>query len=323
MRFQQDLQVAVRDRQRRLLTEHFESAGHQIRLVADWIASQSTLVHLLNDAAKVEPELDVERLASEVLADRELRWSTKTEEGQATVIWAIMRHIASEVTEAPANARNLYLLGHGSLVNGWRQFAERILSPLFDYLLEQITQYSSVLHTIERYVHIVEWFTRSDLFSRYETRRSTGEELYNDDLQRFLYEDGGYITHAKVRSASGEADLTGGLDTVDPLICEGKIFDARGVPYIANGVHQIVKYAHDQRKSSAYLVIFNLTDKLLQFETGDSLTDWPSQLLVAGVTVNIVTVRALPPQQTASKSGRATIVKVGADQLTNPDSLLE
>lgn len=43
-------------------------------------------------------------------------------------------------------------------------------------------------------------------------------------MQRFLFLDGGYITQAKARSASGETDLLGGLDTDDPLICEGKLF---------------------------------------------------------------------------------------------------
>jgi hypothetical protein len=148
-----------------------------------------------------------------------------------------MRRIASDVATQPNNPL-FYTLGMSrGIQECWREFVERIISPLFDYLLERLAQYSSVLHTLERYVHVVEWFTRGDLHAQYKERCATGEEVYNDDLQRFLYEDGRFVTHAKVRSASREADLTGGLNTVDPLICEGKLFDSRGVRYLANGVH--------------------------------------------------------------------------------------
>ncbi|WP_338933255.1 hypothetical protein WEB32_34900 [Streptomyces netropsis] len=63
--------------------------------------------------------------------------------------------------------------------------------------------------------------------------------------QKFL--EGDHITHAKPRSASGEADLIGDLDGRDPLVCDGKIFDGsgRGKGYLVKGVHQIIKYAHD------------------------------------------------------------------------------
>lgn len=75
----------------------------------------------------------------------------------------------------------MLILGHGNLAEGWREYAERVISPLFDYLLENLTQYSTALHTIERYKHITEWFTRENLYAAYMQRKATGEELYNDD----------------------------------------------------------------------------------------------------------------------------------------------
>jgi hypothetical protein len=49
------------------------------------------------------------------------------------------------------------------------------------------------------------------------------------------------ITHTKARSASGEADVVGDVDTDDPLICEGKIFDGRspGKSYFAKGLNRV------------------------------------------------------------------------------------
>jgi hypothetical protein len=277
---------------------------------------------VLLEAANAEPDLDIPSFVDPILSTaRDLHWPSRTEGGQVTLIWAAMQRIAANTSSRPGETR-FYTLGtNRGIQESWREFAERVISPLFDYLLERLTQYSSVLHTLERYVHVVEWFTRTELYGRYHERTATGEEVYNDDLQRFLYQDGGFATHAKVRSASGEADLTGGLDTVDPLICEGKLFNSRGVRYIANGVHQVVKYAHDYRKVAAYLVIFNLTDKLLQFETEEQPGQWPASVRIAGVQVNLIVVRAKPPSTTASKSGRANVVTVTPAMLKNPDAI--
>lgn len=320
MKYQHDLQVAVRERQRRLLTEHFRSAGHQVALVKRWIESQPQLISIIREAASVEPDLDVDTLHTQVVRRDDVHWPSRTEAGKTSLIWAIMCDIEKAAELTDRNRPLMLVVGHGNLPDGWREYAERVLLPLLDYLLENLAQYSTALHAIERYQHITEWFTRASLYAAFKQRTSTGEELYNDDLQHFLYRDAGYVTHAKVRSASGEVDLTGGIDTVDPLICEGKLFDQRGVRYIASGVHQLVQYAHDQQKSRAYLVIFNLTSKLLEFEFRGENAEWPPQLEVAGVTVNLIVVRALPPTTTASKSGRASIVRVTAEQLTDPDS---
>ena len=58
MRYQQDLQVSIRERLRRLVTADPEDAGHEIRLVTDWIDEQPALRAVLAEAGQAEPELD-------------------------------------------------------------------------------------------------------------------------------------------------------------------------------------------------------------------------------------------------------------------------
>ena len=72
----------VRERQRRLLTEHFENGGVQIRLVTLWIASQPALFAILHEAATGEPDLDVPEAAASVINARYLQWPSQTEESQ-------------------------------------------------------------------------------------------------------------------------------------------------------------------------------------------------------------------------------------------------
>ncbi|SDP26082.1 hypothetical protein SAMN04487981_14315 [Streptomyces sp. cf386] len=183
-------------------------------------------------------------------------------------------------------------------------------------------QKAASLHTLERYRTRIEWFDREELYTRFKANLATGEEVYNLDLQRFLFLEGDHVTHAKPRSASGEADLIGDLDGRDPLVCDGKIFDgsSRGKGYLVKGLHQIVKYAHDYGQHTAYLVIYNITDKLLELPTDGTPGAWPPYTEISGVRVYFIHVRVLPPTTTASKAGKATRVTLTRDDLTNPDT---
>jgi hypothetical protein len=107
----------------------------------------------------------------------------------------------------------------------WREFAERILRPLFDYLDERIGAESSVLYVLERYVRRVEWFDREDLYRRAMVDAQKVEEVYDADLRRFLFSEGINMPFSQAKSASGLSDVLSELDTDDPLACEVKVFD--------------------------------------------------------------------------------------------------
>jgi hypothetical protein len=235
-----------------------------------------------------------------------------------------MQHIADEERAGRGGEATLrYLFAfNGDLNDQTRELAERVFAPLFDFLGECVGAESSVLYILERYVRRVEWFDRGGLHERFKADTRNGEEVYNLDLQRFLFLEGNYITYAKPRSASGEADVIGDLDTDDPLVCDGKIFDGdgRGKSYLGKGFNQIVQYAQDHQKNVAYLVVFNITGRSLQFPTDGTPGTWPPYIEMSGVRVYLVAVRALPPQATASKLGKASPFIATRDDLVNPDA---
>jgi hypothetical protein len=322
--------VKLRQRFRVLLTTGFSTAAHEVRLTVEWIENQPALRAILAEAALVEPDLDFDAFYNSFHhMQGRLRWPNTTEEGRATVVWDLMkRHAAADrAGHDRAEAATMHYahgvgFGTSNLTGMWHPFVERVIQPLIDFLDERVGSQSSVLFVLERYVRIIEWFDRSALHTAFEADRANGEEVYNLNLQRFLFQEGGYITHAKARSASGEADLIGGLDTDDPLVCEGKLFDSRGKSYLARGFHQVIKYAHDYNQRVAYLVVFNMTDRLLQFPTDGPAGAWPPYVEMAGVRVYFVGVRALPPAATASKAGKATTVTLTRDDLSDPDAAL-
>ncbi|MET7549744.1 hypothetical protein ABZS95_38270 [Streptomyces sp. NPDC005479] len=324
MKYQQRLQVAVRERLRKLMTAPFSSAGHEVHLAVTWIKNQPALRGLLEEAARKEPELDREKFQTGLSRSGRFFWPSRTEEGRATLVWELMQDVAKADAEDPEAGWRI-ASGYSTQRNmqdSWREFAEDILQPFFDFLSERVGVESSILHTLERYRTRIEWFDREELYTRFEADRANGEEVYNLDLQRFLFLEGDHITHAKPRSASGEADLIGDLDGRDPLVCDGKIFDGqgRGKGYLVKGLHQIIKYAHDYGQHTAYLVIYNITDKLLELPTDGTPGSWPPYTELTGVRIYFIHVRVLPPTTTASKAGKATRVTLTRDDLTNPDT---
>ncbi|MGW3451347.1 hypothetical protein [Streptomyces sp. NPDC001076] len=324
MKYQQRLQVAVRERLRKLMTAPYSSASHEVHLAVTWINSQPALTGLLEEASQAEPGVDRERFRAGMTRTSRFVWPSRTEQGRATLVWEVMQDIASKEASNPDVGLQT-AIGYSMQQrhqDSWREFAEDILQPLFDYLSERVGAESSILHTLERYRTRVEWFDREELYARFDADRANGEEVYNLDLQRFLFLEGDHITQAKPRSASGEADLVGELDGHDPLVCDGKIFDgsSRGKGYLVKGLHQIIKYAHDYGQHTAYLVIYNITDKLLELPTDGTPGAWPPYTELADVRVYFIHVRVLPPTTTASKAGKATRVALTHDDLTNPDT---
>ena len=331
MRYQQDLQVSLRDRLRRLLVAPGEDASHEVRLVTDWIAQRPALRAILAEAERAEPGLDHEGLVSALRQGggglgRSFRWPSQTDESRATLIWCLMRRIAAEDQDGTMGTQIVLTYARavksGSNINDtWREFAERILRPLFDYLDERVGTESSVLYTLERYVRRVEWFERDELHQRYLANRQNGEGVYNLDLRKFLFSEGINMPFSEAKSASGLSDVLTDLDTDDPFVGEVKLFDGdnHGKRELATGVNQATQYAQDWRKSTGYLIIINLSGRQLELPTDGPQGGWPPYLDLGGIRVYLITVRALPTP-TASQQGRPRPVSVTREDLINPDT---
>jgi len=332
MRYQQDLQVSLRERLRRLMVVGCEDASHEVRLVTGWIDQQPALRAVLAEAERAEAGLHPDALVSALQGGgsglgRQFRWPSQTESGRTCLIWHLMRRIAaddSDGTDSPRIVINYAhaVTDHSNMNDMWRAFAERILRPLFDYLGERIGAESSVLYVLERYVRRVEWFDRDDLYARAMEDTRKVEEVYDTDLRRFLFSEGINMPFSQAKSASGLSDVLTDLDTDDPLVCEVKIFDGdnRSKRHLASGVNQAIHYASDYAKQVAYLLIINLSGRSLSLPSEDDPKIWPPRITVAGIRVYLIGVRALPPTASASKLGKPAPVGITYDDLVDPDA---
>lgn len=329
VRYQQDLQVALRDRYRRLMVVGFADISHEIRVVTNWITSQPALRAILMEAERGEPELDFDAWEQSLVQHSgERLWPTETEAGRASLIWRLMRHIAdAEVAgEAyPVQGYAFALSEGGDLNDSTRTFAQRVLQPLFDFLTEQVGAESSLLYVLERYVRRIEWFDRDELYAKYMEDTRTGEAVYDKDLRKFLFGEGINMPFSQAKSASGLSDVLSELDTDDPLVCEVKLLDGegRGKRHLASGVNQVVQYAQDYGKNAAYLVVINLSGRSLELPSDGPSDEWPPHVELAGVRVHLIAVRALPPTASASKQGRAAPITISRADLVDPDAAYE
>jgi len=329
VRYQQDLQVALRDRYRRLMVASFEDISHEIRLVINWITTQPALRAILAEAERGEPELDFDAWEQSLMQySGERLWPTGTEAGRASLIWRLMRRVADAEAAGerfPVQGYALALSEGGDLNDETRTFVQRVLQPLFDFLSEQVGAESNLLYVLERYIRRIEWFDRDELYAKYMEDTRTGEKVYDKDLRKFLFAEGINMPFSQAKSASGLSDVLSELDTDDPLVCEVKLVDgeSRGKRHLASGVNQVVQYAQDYGKKTAYLVVINLSGRSLELPSDGPSDAWPPHLELAGVRVHLIVVRALPPTASASKQGRAAPITISRADLIDPDAAYE
>ena len=202
-----------------------------------------------------------------------------------------------------------------------REFTKKVVQHLFDFLGESLGGASEILYLLERYKRKVEWFDRTELFKAYEADTQHGEAVYDTHLRKFLFDSGIDNPFTQSRGPSGETDVLADLDTDDYLVCEVKLFDGKnkGKREIATAVNQAVQYAQDYAKNLAYVVAVDLSGRGLDFPSDAPKSEWPPRIRVAGVSVHLIAVRALP-SATASKLGKSKPVTFSTKDLTDPDA---
>ncbi|MEO3786965.1 hypothetical protein ABGB12_26885 [Actinocorallia sp. B10E7] len=314
------------ERYHRLERADYADVGVELGMFHAWASQQPLLQGILEEAATAEEDLDVEAFINLLRTNRTFYWTSKTEGGRATLIWKWIEHALEQ--DKTANDPSKFTLGwtngvsvERNLTHRWRDFADRVLKPLFQYWLDRINSASNTIYVLERYVRRVEWFERERLHAEATADTQKMEEVYDRDLRKFLFNEGINMPYSQAQSPAGTSDVLFGLDGDDPFVGEVKLLDMkdRGRRELGKGLHQAVQYAMDHGKSFAYLVIINLTGRVLDLPNeSESKTGFPF-VTVSGVRVYLVPVRALQPPASASKLGKARPIKVTFDELVDPD----
>ncbi|MBM7772382.1 hypothetical protein JOD54_002586 [Actinokineospora baliensis] len=320
MRYRQDLQVALRERLRRLLAAHYRDFGRALDMTTAWLSKQQALVAILTEVRPTIAEIDFDAWYKN-LTHRNPTWPVQTEDAQAALIWRLMNHLADDENIGDNDWHMILMCFSSSMSDAPRQTTERLLEPLFNFMGDRLAADSNLLYMLERYVRRVEWFERDSLYEQYRANTRQGEEIYDRHLRLTLFNEGVNMPFSQAKSPSGLSDVLVDLDGDEPLVCEVKIFDGTSHPKrnIAAGLNQTIHYAHDHNVTSAHLVIINLSGRPVELPSDGSAAEWPRHLEIGGVRVNLVPVRALPRADPASKLGKPTPIVMTRQELVDPD----
>jgi hypothetical protein len=181
-----------------------------------------------------------------------------------------------------------------------KEAMQEFFLPIAEYFKEKIVTIDSFQYLLIRYKLQAEWFEKENLFSLYSEETTKGESVLDMSLREYLFNQGIDFPFSKPSSPSGEADVVS-IVKQKPISLEVKIFDndGRTQAHIRQGVTQAFRYAQDYGESSAYLVVFNVSDRELLFKLSSS--DVPQRIVIGDKTIYIFVVNLFSFKETASK----------------------
>jgi len=197
-------------------------------------------------------------------------------------------------------------------------YKDNVVEPLINYIHDRLNDISYVLYILQKYKLRTEWFTKKELLAEYEDATKNYEELLEENLRLFLFDQGIDYPFSTPKSASGRADVVSLIDTEDPLVLEIKIYDsAKGYKKerIQSGFAQIVKYAQDYHKDTGYLVVFNMDNIEIVIEGKEADNKWPNRYIFNGKTYYIIFIN-MNNEVSASKQGILKKETISFDELT-------
>jgi hypothetical protein len=319
MRYGRDLQVELRNRYARLVQTGWETYDQEIRIIANWMLKQPALKAILDDATAVK-NLEAGEWVDSLHQHGGWGWPEGVDDQRrAALVWTVFDRIADGQLETRTISYSMFR--HSQFDENVREFTKSVAQHLFDFLGEALGSASEMLHLLERYKRQFEWFDRQRLYDAFLLDTQQGEHIYDTHLRQFLFSNGVDYPFTQSRGPSGDTDVLAGLDGDDALVCEVKLFDGKnaGKRAVATGVNQAVQYAQDYGKSLAYLVVIDLSGRGLAFPSDAPAAEWPARLQIAGVTVHLLEIRALP-LASASKRGKSKPVSFTRRDLTDPDA---
>ena len=156
----QDLNNALRERHEHLAAVPARTFINEARSTVAWISQQRLLAAILADAEAraAEPLPDIEEWLETAGAKLDANiFPTSTDPGRAAFAWRLLQFIATLPDDVPfiiADKITTSILGNGR--DRTRELTEVVLSPLFHYLADHLTDTSAGLYTLSRYKARVE-----------------------------------------------------------------------------------------------------------------------------------------------------------------------
>jgi hypothetical protein len=315
MYYNHNLRTNLQEWKNRLYRATYNEFGNQLKYFYSNIEKEKVLKAIIDDACSEFPysETKINELTDHV--ERGANLEFENESDHVAFVYQQMKNLIAE--HGYSSIQNLIIFHGGDFERTKNKIIEEQIAPLTYFLHDQLEKSSSTLYLIEKYKRRTEWFNKRKLNEAYNSATKNYEQIFEDDLRLFLFDQGIDYPFSTPKSPSGRADIVGSIDTSDPLVIEIKIFDqSKGYSKnrIKDGFTQIVKYTNDYNKDFGYLVIFNMDVKEPNIKLQESKKLFPPMINFNDKTFFFIVINLLD-QDSASKIGQTEGIEITESDL--------
>jgi hypothetical protein len=315
MYYNHNLRTALQEWKNRLYRAPYKEFGNQLKYFTNNLDGEKLLNNILSEACIQYTFQDAE--IEEII--------TKAEHGSYRDFINEIEHAAYCYQKLKYLGRqygyptiqNLILFTGDGFDEKKGKVIEQLVAPIVYFLHDKLEKSNSTIYLLEKYKKRTEWFTKPNLLLLYRQATKNYEQILEDDLRLFLFDQGIEYPFSTPKSNSGRADIVGAIDTNDPLIIEVKFLDKEkgyGKSRVRDGFNQIVKYTNDYNKNFGYLVVFNLDNIEVDFKLPDSKKVFPPMLTFGNRTYFLIVIN-LYTGVAASKQGQVESMEITEDDL--------
>lgn len=317
MYYNHNLRTNLQEWKSRLYRATYEQFGHQVKYCLSNIESNKVLSGLIQESVRLYP-YDGETLksASDELETGHLEMNFVNDTQHASFCYQILKYIIE--LDKTYNLHMLTFFARRDFEDTRKDIVEGYFSPIFYYLHDKLDKSNSTIYLLEKYKRRTEWFTAQQLLETYNSSGKNYEQIFEDDLRLFLFDQGIDYPFSTPKSTSGRGDIIGSIDTNNPLIIEVKIFDRRkgyGKNRIIEGFSQIIKYTNDYNKDVGYLVVFNADTAEIDFSLNDKSNIFPPMIIFNNKSYFLISIN-INRDVSASKIGKTEAIVINEDELT-------
>jgi hypothetical protein len=311
-----DLRTNLQEWKNRLYRSTYGQFGNQIKYLLTNFKSNKQIAGILLETKSKYP-FDIEALKKVADEENDISDIKLENEIQQT---AFCHQFLDYFTSNVSYDLHHYLLFQRNDFGETRdKIIEDLISPIIYFLHDKLDKANSIIYLLEKYKRRTEWFTKNDLLREYTSALKNYEQIFEDDLRLFLFDQGIDYPFSTPLSASGRADIIGEIETDDPLVVEIKIFDRNknyGKDRIKDGFTQVLKYANDYNKDVGYLVIYNLDKAELNLAFNESNNMFPTSINFNNKTFYLIIIN-LNTGISASKQGTTEVIEFKEEELFN------
>lgn len=310
-----NLRTDLQEWKNRLYKAPYEQFSHQLKFFLSNLFANKQLYGILHELTlKHDYSADqLEKISEQIMRDAEM--SFDSDEHQASFCLQFLTFFTAKHSY---ELTRYYIVTGSNFEEKKGNIIEVYISPILNVLHDKLNHSNSTIYLLEKYKRRTEWFTKKGLYHKYKSVDKNYEQIFEDDLRLFLFDQGVDYPFSTPNSASGRADIVGEIETDDPLVIEIKIFD-RGKNYgldrIRDGFNQIVQYSNDYNKNVGYLVIFNMDKVELNFKFSEANNVFPPSIQFNNKVFYFVVINSVV-KDSASKSGTMKEIVIMENQLT-------